>query len=98
MQFLSYEGAFFAADGPAEDVMSTDIGVSETSSTPWGHSLQLRGVGATYEDFTWASPAPDTFGAVNTGQTFVPVPAALPLFASALAGLGILVRRRRLDA
>ncbi len=67
VQFLSYEGAFVAADGPADGVTSTDIGVSEISSTPLGHSLQLTGVGATYEDFAWASPAASTFGAVNTG-------------------------------
>jgi len=71
-QFLSYEGSFIAADGPANGMTSTDIGVSEASSSPLGHSLQLSGTGTTYEDFTWNSPATATFGNVNNGQTFNP--------------------------
>jgi len=98
VQFLSYEGAFTAVDGAAAGVTSTDIGVSESSSTPVDDSLQLTGDGAVYDDFSWASAASNTFGKVNAGQTFVPVPAALPLFASALAGLGLLARRRSLNA
>ncbi len=70
VQFLSYEGTFTAVGGPADGITSTDIGVSETSSTPVGDSLQLTGTGTEYEDFTWASPEPSTFGAVNAGQTF----------------------------
>jgi len=38
-EFLSYEGTFTAMDGPANGAMSTDIGVSETGSTPAGDSL-----------------------------------------------------------
>ena len=70
VQFLSYEGAFSAADGPASGMTSTDIGVSESSGTPVGDSLQLAGTGNAYTDFTWATPQPNTFGAVNTGQSF----------------------------
>ncbi|RMG94041.1 MAG: ExeM/NucH family extracellular endonuclease [Chloroflexi bacterium] len=70
VQFLSYEGTFTAGDGPAAGMTSMDIGVSESSSTAAGDSLQLTGTGSTYEDFTWASAMPNTFGAVNTGQTF----------------------------
>ncbi len=70
VQFLSYEGSFTAASGPAATMTSTDIGVSETSSTPVGSSLQLGGTGSDYEDFTWNSPAASTFGSCNTGQTF----------------------------
>ena len=70
VQFLSYEGTFTATDGPASGTTSTNIGVSESSSTPVGASLQLTGTGTVYEDFTWASPAANTFGSVNTGQTF----------------------------
>lgn len=70
IQFLSYEGAFVAVGGPANGMTSTDIGVSEVSSTPLGFSLQLGGNGTTYEDFAWNSPATATFGAFNTGQTF----------------------------
>jgi len=70
VQFLSYEGAFTALDGPAIGMLSTNIVVTEGSGTPVGHSLQLGGTGCTYEDFTWNAPAVNTFGAVNTGQTF----------------------------
>ena len=42
-----------------------------------GYSLQLTGTGTTYEDFTWSAAAANTFGAVNTGQTFS-APAAEP--------------------
>lgn len=68
--FLSYEGTLTAADGPAIGMTSVDIGVSESSSTPVGDSLQLAGTGNQYSDFTWQAPAPNTMGAVNTGQTF----------------------------
>ena len=70
VQFLSYEGVITAADGPANGMTSTDIGVAETSSTPVGHSLQLVGTGDTYEEFTWATTMANTNGAINTGQTF----------------------------
>jgi predicted extracellular nuclease len=70
VQFLSYEGTFTAVGGPADGMTSTDIGVSEGSSTAVGYSLQLTGTGIAYGDFGWASPGPNTFGAVNTGQTF----------------------------
>ncbi|MCL4267242.1 MAG: ExeM/NucH family extracellular endonuclease [Anaerolineae bacterium] len=70
VQFLSYEGSFTAVGGPADGLLSTDIGTSETATTPVGHSLQLTGSGQTYEDFTWAAAAANTFGAVNTGQNF----------------------------
>jgi hypothetical protein len=42
-QFLSYEGAFEAASGPAAGRQSQDVGVEETASTPAGQSLQLVG-------------------------------------------------------
>jgi predicted extracellular nuclease len=70
VQFLSYEGTFTAVGGPANGMLSTDIGVSETGSEPLGQSLRLTGTGCMYEDFTWSSPAAASFGAVNTGQTF----------------------------
>ena len=75
VQFLSYEGTFTAVGGPADGVLSTDIGVAEGSSTAIGDSLQLAGTGNSYADFTWASEGPNTFGAVNTGQTFSGGPA-----------------------
>lgn len=70
LQFLSYEGAFTANDGPASGMTSTDIGVSETGVTEATASLQLAGIGADYAAFTWQSPATNTRGAVNNSQTF----------------------------
>lgn len=70
IEFLSYEGSFVANGGPADGMTSIDIGVSEASSTPIGHSLQLTGTGNSSADFTWAAAQPDTFGAPNVGQTF----------------------------
>jgi predicted extracellular nuclease len=70
VQFLSYEGSFTAVGGPADGMTSTDIGVSERSSTAVGDSLQLTGTGTAYGDFTWTGPISNTFGQVNTGQTF----------------------------
>ena len=70
VQFLSYEGVFTAVGGPADGMVSVDIGVSEGSSTPVGDSLQLIGTGTDYDDFSWTAPAANTFGAVNTGQVF----------------------------
>jgi len=70
VQFLSYEGVFTAVGGPADGLTSTDIGVSENGSGAVGASLQLTGSGTVYEDFTWAGEQPNTFGAVNSGQSF----------------------------
>jgi hypothetical protein len=76
VQFLSYEGTFTAADGPANGMASQDVGVSEPDNTPAGDSLQLTGTGSCYEDFTWNSPAAESRGTINQGQTFVnPCPA-----------------------
>lgn len=70
VQFLSYEGTLTATNGPAAGMTSTDIGVSQASSTPVGLSLQLGGQGAAYSDFTWAESAASTFGACNNNQSF----------------------------
>ncbi|MGB0515152.1 MAG: fibronectin type III domain-containing protein, partial [Wenzhouxiangellaceae bacterium] len=76
IEFISYEGSFTAIDGPAAGLTSTDVGVSETSSTPMGHSLQRTGSGQTGVDFSWAAPQIDTYGAVNAGQSFGGAPPA----------------------
>ena len=70
VQFLSYEGTFTAVGGPANGMLSVDIGVSEASNSTTGDSLQLVGTGVGYDDFTWAASQPNTFGAFNTGQSF----------------------------
>ena len=71
IQFLSYEGSFTAANGPAAGMVSTDIGVAEEPAPGAGLSLQLVGSGSSYGDFTWVSAADDNFGAVNGGQNFI---------------------------
>ena len=95
IQFLSYEGAFSATEGPASGLFSTNIGVFEESNTPVGHSLQLIGSGTQYEDFSWmASPMTNTRGDINTGQAFVPIPGAVWLLGSGLMGIGMFRRRK----
>jgi len=70
VQFISYEGSFTAVGGPANGMVSTDIGVSEVSTTPIGYSLQLSGSGSQYSDFIWSSAGSHTAGQVNTSQSF----------------------------
>jgi hypothetical protein len=78
VQFLSYEGSFVAVGGEANGMMSTDIGVAESGTTPVGYSLQLAGLGLYYEEFHWTAEAPASFTACNPGQTFnQPLPVAL---------------------
>jgi uncharacterized protein len=71
LQFLSYEGAFTATNGPALGLISTDIGALEDAVTD-GFSLQLVGAGSSYADFSWTAAAiTNTFGTPNTGQSFL---------------------------
>ena len=77
VQFLSYEGSFTAVGGPANGMMSTDIGVAESSSTPVGESLQLIGMGSAYADFSWTGPVAESPGSINAGQVFIPVQVGL---------------------
>ena len=79
IQFLSYEGDLTATEGPAAGLPSTDIGKTETGSTPVGHSLQLSGKGNVYDDFYWDDPQVHSRGALNSGQTLVPPPTLLIL-------------------
>ena len=70
VQFLSYEGNFTAAGGPADGMTSTDIRVAESGSTPVEFSLQLKGTGTASGDFFWSIPTQSSFGAVNAEQVF----------------------------
>lgn len=70
VQFLGYEGSFTGVGGPADGIVSEEIGVQELETTPVGFSLQLTGTGTKYADFTWADPAPKTYNQINTGQSF----------------------------
>jgi len=86
-QFLSYEGTFTAAAGPAAGMTSEDIRVDESGATPLGDSLGLAGVGTEYADFRWAPAAPASFGDVNPGQILgTPVASDWPVFALQGAG------------
>lgn len=68
IEFLSYEGAFTATNGPAQGRSSTDIGVLQTSA-PVGTSLQRNASGT-----SWSS-ATASFGVCNfTGATPPPLP------------------------
>ncbi len=66
VEFLSYEGTLTAVDGPASGLTSTDIGVSESSATAIGDSLQRN------DDGTWSGPAAQTKGAANAGPVNPP--------------------------
>lgn len=70
VQFLTYEGGFTAIDGPAAGLTGTDIGVTESSATAIGLSLQLKGSGSQYEDFAWSGESTASFGNINAGQNF----------------------------
>lgn len=69
VQFISYEGAITAADGPAAGMTSSNLPVSEAAGAAAGTSLQLTGAGNVAGDFTWAGSGTQTFGTCNTGQT-----------------------------
>ncbi len=55
VEFISYEGSMTASGGAADGQESEDIGVSESGSTPVGHSLQKI-------DGTWNTSSENTFG------------------------------------
>lgn len=69
VQFISYEGAITASNGPAAGRTSVNLPVSETGTTAAGTSLQLGGTG-TLANFTWRASAAQTFGGCNAGQSF----------------------------
>ena len=69
VEFISYEGTFVAANGPAAGMTSTDIGVREAGTEAVGLSLQRNA------DDTWDAPAASTFGACNDEDG--PPPAAV---------------------
>ena len=72
MQFLSYEGTFTGVGGPANGVLSTDIGVSEPGSGPLGGSLALSGTGSLYGDLAWTSQTMHSFGSLGPITTTEP--------------------------
>lgn len=75
IEFISYEGAFTAAGGPAVGVTSTDIGVAESGATAIGQSLQLSTAG-------WTGPLPESPGNCNASQVLAQAnaPVNVPIF------------------
>ena len=78
VEFLSYEGVLTASNGPAVAVgqSTTDIVVTETSSTVVGSSLQ-RIVGSNL----WEAPKTNTRGFPNGIAAPVPAPVSVPVAA-----------------
>lgn len=74
VQFLSYEGTFTAANGPAAGMTADPIPVQETANTPEGFSLQLQGFGTSYAEFYWANPSQSSYGDINPYQFFCGTP------------------------
>lgn len=68
VQFISYEGAFSATSGPANGMMSVNVGVDEDPAPASGNSLQRSGTGNQSSDFAWVSPAAESPGSLNSGQ------------------------------
>jgi len=103
IQFISYEGVFTANSGIAAGLTSIDIGVSQSSATALGLSLQLTGIGQQYSDFSWGTAQLSTFGIENIQQGFiddnatvisVSEPSSLPLILLALLSLSFVVSKR----
>ena len=73
VEFLSYEGVFTAVGGPANGMVSTDIGVSETGSEAVGLSLSRR-YNTETQALQWFAPATGSKGSVNPTYTPEPPP------------------------
>jgi len=71
VEFLSYDGTFTGSGGPADGVLSVDVGVTEDSSTPEGSSLSRTNNGTVADDFVWSGPSPASSNGINTGQSLV---------------------------
>lgn len=82
IEFISYEGAFTATDGPANGETSVDIGVSEPGTTPIGESLQREDDSA---NGAWIGPAASSAGSLNAGGMMVTDPCDAPDLAAFLA-------------
>jgi len=93
--FISYEGSFTAANGPAAGMVSVDIGVAQPDTgAPDGSSLGLTGHGARLEEFVWSALPTATPGLANVGQTVVPEPQTYLMMAAGALGLFAFCRSR----
>jgi DNA/RNA endonuclease G (NUC1) len=83
VEFLSYEGSFTAANGPAAGLTSTNIGVYETGAEPVGQSLQRTGNG------TWTGPLTATLGSCNDADEQAAPPVAAVSVTPATASIAV---------
>ena len=67
LDFISWGGSFEATTGSGRGLVSRDIEIDPFRTGP-DDSVQLVGTGVSSGDFQWAGPAPESFGAVNSGQ------------------------------
>jgi DNA/RNA endonuclease G (NUC1) len=67
VEFLSYEGTLTASNGAATGLLSTDIGVSESSGSSPTRSLQRTAAG------DWYGPFPNTMGSCNPAELPPPI-------------------------
>ena len=88
VEFLSWEGVVLAVDEAAAGLTASELGSSESSTTPLGHSLQRTGIGSEAEDFSWAAAQVASPGLVNPGQAVV-VAVGVPLLSPG-ASIGLL--------
>jgi DNA/RNA endonuclease G (NUC1) len=70
VEFLSYEGSFTAANGPAVGMTSVDIGAREAGTEIIGLSLQRTSTD------TWTGPVTSTFGVCNDADQQPPTEVA----------------------
>lgn len=75
VQFISYNTALMAVDGPGAGLTAENIG----ALTVPGNSLQLQGTGTSYVDFEWQTLDEGTCGLANPDQEFVSVANPLPV-------------------
>lgn len=75
VQFFSYAHvtsavrSFEASEGPCAGKASIPINVMEPRDSDIGVSIQLKGTGNKYNDFTFDGPYPKSTGTANPGQT-----------------------------
>jgi Secretion system C-terminal sorting domain len=75
VQFISFGTTITATEGPADGLTSENIG-NQTLIT---HSLQLKGTGSSYPDFTWTTDYLSTCGMVNPDQILQDPSSLLPI-------------------
>jgi DNA/RNA endonuclease G (NUC1) len=95
VEFLSYEGAFAATNGPAAGMTSQDVGVSEAGTEAAGLSLNRDVIGI------WNGPVGSTFGFCNDSDTPVQEVASVsiaPASATINAGTSITLTAIAFDA